>query len=340
MISVIVPVYNTEKYLEECIDSILKQTYKNTEIILVDDGSTDNSSIICDSYAKQHRCIKVVHKKNGGLISARKAGLLESKGEYICFVDSDDYIDSFYLEKCYDLFNEFNADIVCMGLTLFDGKGIIEKRQEKHFSGFYSKNELITSVYPNLLSMPPFFHFGIMPSLCTKCFKKKVITDLYNSIPSHITLGEDAAISYPSLLRANSIYVSNDCGYMYRQHTSSMTHSYDPNLYSKVEKLLEWLLSCCDVTKNDIKNQLNSYFIYLLILLKNNELFYNTTDAYGTKKKKFELILNNKIFQKAFSDTKNKFAFSDKILLFCLKHRLIFLIYITGYFKSKKCGNS
>lgn len=94
LISVIVPIYNVEKYLQECLDSIINQTYKNLEIILVDDGSTDNSGIICNEYAKKDNRIKVIHKKNGGLSSARNAGMDEcSVGGYITFVDSDDWLN-------------------------------------------------------------------------------------------------------------------------------------------------------------------------------------------------------------------------------------------------------
>lgn len=93
MISIIVPVYNVEKYLERCIESIVNQTYKDIEIILVDDGSPDNCSVICDRYAEKDNRIKVIHKQNGGLINARKSGLEIAQGDYIGFVDSDDWIE-------------------------------------------------------------------------------------------------------------------------------------------------------------------------------------------------------------------------------------------------------
>ena len=97
-ISIIVPIYNIEEYLEKCISSIIKQTYTNLQIILVDDGSPDGSPLICDEYAKKDRRVKVIHKKNGGLVSARKAGLKIAQGEYICFVDGDDFVSNDMLE--------------------------------------------------------------------------------------------------------------------------------------------------------------------------------------------------------------------------------------------------
>ena len=115
MISVIVPVYNVEKYLRKCLDSILNQTYQNFEVILVNDGSTDDSGKICNEYALRNPVIKAFHKKNGGLSEARNYGVVYAKGEYVTFIDSDDYIDYHYLERMKKALNLSNADIVIVG---------------------------------------------------------------------------------------------------------------------------------------------------------------------------------------------------------------------------------
>lgn len=111
LISVVVPVYNVEQYLNRCVNSILNQTYKNIEIILVDDGSPDNSPAICDDLCKKYENIKVIHKKNGGLSSARNAGIVASRGEYISFIDSDDFVDRGFIERLYSLIMEYDADL-------------------------------------------------------------------------------------------------------------------------------------------------------------------------------------------------------------------------------------
>ena len=117
LISVIVPIYNVEKYLTKCIESIINQTYKNLEIILVDDGSPDKSPIICDEYAKKDNRIKVIHKKNGGLSDARNYGMSLATGEYISFIDSDDYIDEEMYEKMiFELINN-DSDIVSCAIN-------------------------------------------------------------------------------------------------------------------------------------------------------------------------------------------------------------------------------
>ena len=128
LISVVIPVYNVEEYLVECIESVLKQTYTNLEIILVDDGSLDNSGKICDDYAKKDSRIVVIHKRNGGLSSARNAALEIIKGCYVVFVDSDDYIEHTMIEVLYNKINQYNADIsicayrVTSNIDMFDSE--------------------------------------------------------------------------------------------------------------------------------------------------------------------------------------------------------------------------
>lgn len=126
-ISVIVPVYNVEKYLSKCVESILNQTYKDIELILVDDGSLDNSGNICDNYAKNDNRIKVIHKENGGLSSARNAGLDIASGEYISFVDSDDWIDENTYEELVKKIVTTNADIICFAGEKTDGTSVYER---------------------------------------------------------------------------------------------------------------------------------------------------------------------------------------------------------------------
>lgn len=135
LVSIIVPIYNVEKYLNKCIDSILNQTYKNLEIILVDDNSPDNCPKICDEYAKQDTRIKVIHKENGGLSSARNAGLDICTGEYIAFVDSDDYVEKDYILDLYKTIKDSNADISVCGFNKIDlyTNKIIGVYQDKKF---------------------------------------------------------------------------------------------------------------------------------------------------------------------------------------------------------------
>ena len=130
LISVIVPVYNVEKYLDKCINSLINQSYNNLEIILIDDGSTDNCGEICDKYALKDNRIKVIHKKNEGLSAARNLGISISKGDYIIFIDSDDWVDKEILLKLLNLIKKYNSDIaVCDYLLTYDENEYIEKEE-------------------------------------------------------------------------------------------------------------------------------------------------------------------------------------------------------------------
>lgn len=131
LISIIVPVYNAEKYLKRCIDSLLAQTYQNIEVLLIDDGSPDNSGIICDEYAKKDSRFRVFHKENGGVSSARNLGLKEAKGDYIGFVDADDYIDSKMYEILLSNLVKEKADISVCGYYQEDSEGVFKKHWPK-----------------------------------------------------------------------------------------------------------------------------------------------------------------------------------------------------------------
>lgn len=168
IISVIIPVYNTEEYLEKCVDSVLNQTYHNLQVILVNDGSTDSSAQICDTYAEKDNRVQVIHKKNGGLSSARNAGLDVAYGEFITFLDSDDYIH----ETCYyDLYTalqgEYNA-IACVNYRRVDDNYEIYMREDNH--AFSEKIDSIDYMRELLL------HTGDV-SVCTKMFPRKLIQD-------------------------------------------------------------------------------------------------------------------------------------------------------------------
>lgn len=142
LVSVIIPVYNVEKYLKECVDSVIRQTYQNYEIILVDDGATDSSGRMCDDYLSINSCVKVIHQENGGLSAARNTGLRASKGEYIYFLDSDDYIEDNTLEHLVELIEKENADAV-----FFDGYVFFDECEDDQSVSRYVRKERYKTQY-------------------------------------------------------------------------------------------------------------------------------------------------------------------------------------------------
>ena len=223
LISVIVPVYNTEKYVKKCIDSLVNQSLKSIEIIIVDDGSTDNSGHIIDTYKEDN--VTVIHKANGGSISAKKVGIGIAKGKYVTFVDSDDWVDTSLYNNIADKTDD--ADIYIYGLTYVypDGNNKIEINNT--LSGEYA-NEELRRVKNKALFCDKIGCFGILPSMCTKLYKKELLADYILTVNDDIRMGEDVVNTYPVLCKAKKIIINNEeCGYYYRQEvTDAMTSRY------------------------------------------------------------------------------------------------------------------
>lgn len=218
IVSVIVPIYNVERYLGKCIDSILTQSYEDMEVILVDDGSTDSSGKICDEYSKKDRRVVIIHKMNGGLVSARKAGLEAATGEFIGCVDADDWIEADYFEQMVRAQKESGADLIVSGH--FHDIGEDSKKVWGSFAeGTYSKEQLLSK----LLYSGNFFEYGIQPHMVTKLFRKEILLKTQLCVDERIVVGEDAAVVYPSILEAEKICITNIYGYHYVQHGGSIT---------------------------------------------------------------------------------------------------------------------
>ena len=221
MISIIVPVYNTITYLHQCIDSLLNQTYTDLEILLVDDGSNDGSEILCDKYTDKDCRIRVIHKENGGIVSARKVGLKAATGEFIGFVDSDDWIEADMFEKLYSVLMTENVDVAMCGR--YEDS---DKRRKSVYHGLlegkYEGKKLREEVFPKMIMNGVFFEWGVFPGYWDKLFRKHIIWEALMAVDDRIVMGEDAVCVYPCILKAKSIFVIHKCLYHYRQSSQSM----------------------------------------------------------------------------------------------------------------------
>ena len=212
LISVVVPVYNVCAYLDNCIKSVLNQTYTNIEIILVDDGSKDSSGNICDSYGKAYSNVRVIHKDNGGLSDARNVGIRASHGEYIVFVDGDDLIESRMVEYLYKLIKKYDAEIgICELLHCYDGANyeFEPSTQEKVYS---SESAIIEMLYQS----------SFLVSACGKIYPTKFFGDIEFPIGM---LFEDSAIMHRIFEKANKIVYGNAKLYGYMHRENSITTS-------------------------------------------------------------------------------------------------------------------
>ena len=223
-VSIIIPVYNVEKYIMKCINSVFEQTYKNIEIILVDDGSIDKSGEICDEIVKDNNDVIVIHKENGGLSSARNSGIEMATGDAIFFLDSDDYISSSCIENCVSMLINNNADISIVQMCYiseFMNEEIINTEKEK-IEVLSCQEAIEASLYQ------------IKYSCCApaKLYKKEVIGDLRFPLNK---LSEDLATCHLLFNNANKIVYSNIYGYYYRQHENSIMHSFNVNRLDAIE---------------------------------------------------------------------------------------------------------
>ncbi len=212
LISIIVPIYNVEKYIDKCINSILCQTYKNLEIILVDDGSTDGSEIICDKYKNLDSRVHVIHKQNGGLVSARKAGLKIATGSFVGFVDGDDYIENCMYESLINIIQSSKADFVHSGYKKNDENAI---RGSGNFEiiDFFDEDNRVAVINRLIFDLKK---SQIMsPGLCFKLFKYDVITESYNMVPDDQSYGEDLVALCDILQKCKRIVISPEGYYHY-----------------------------------------------------------------------------------------------------------------------------
>lgn len=213
LISIIVPIYNVEKYLNRCIDSIINQTYKNLEIILVDDGSTDNSGKICDKYAEKDKRIKVIHKKNGGLSDARNSGIEVEKGKKISFIDSDDFVEKTFIENLYKWMKQYDVDISCCDSDIFfdDKSNFYNSENYKNISKVYEKFDALK--YSNIQG-----YFGI--AAWNKLYKSELFKDVRYPIGK---ICEDWRTTYKLIEKSKKLYYNSTPLYHYRQRKNSIT---------------------------------------------------------------------------------------------------------------------
>ena len=235
-ISVIVPVYNAGQYLDKCISSIVDQTYHDLQIILVDDGSTDCSAEICSRHAQADARIQVVHKENGGVVSARKAGVQAACGEFIGWVDADDWIEPDYFRQMVQAQLESGADFVAAGH--YHDIGADSRMVFNSIpAGVYKNCEIL----PGLLYSGSFFEYGLQPHVYTKLIRSSILKKAQMQVDERIYAGEDAAVVYPSVLEAESICITPICGYHYVQHQGSMTKTGNHDELDRFHILTDYL---------------------------------------------------------------------------------------------------
>lgn len=250
MISIIIPVYNVEQYLDKCLQSVIHQTYQDIEIILVDDGSSDNSGILCDKWQEKDSRIKVIHKSNGGLSNARNVAIEQANGEYLMFIDSDDIVSNDLCKELFEMLKNNNADIsICNATHIFDDRFDFKNTGEIHC---YSRNEAICQLW---------YQKSFLPSAWGKLYKKELFkkTKFTEGI-----IFEDVDIMHKLFYQCNKIVYGEMELYGYVHHENSIT----TKKYSKKDNVI---LDICD--------KINQFASDKDISLQNAAKSYNVTGA-------------------------------------------------------------
>ena len=277
LISIIIPVYKVEKYLEKCIQSVINQTYENLQIILVDDGSPDNCGKICNEYAKKDHRIEVIHKSNGGLSDARNKGLEIAKGEYIGFVDSDDYIEADMYEVLYNLLKQYNADVsICNFYTVSQGK--ISIKNADNGINEYNRIEILKEI---LLDR------NIQSYAWNKLYKKELFDEIKYPIGKKY---EDIGTTFYLLEKCNKVVVTGKSEYYYINRQDSIVNNVTE---STITDYIELIMQRYDYIEENIR-ELSSYNKdYLKRILKTAEKDIKSLNEVGDyTKKKYEELYN------------------------------------------------
>lgn len=262
-ISVVVPVYNVEKYLVRCIESIINQSYKNLEIILVDDGATDNSGAICERYAECDSRIKVIHKKNGGLSSARNAGLAVAQGAYVGFVDSDDDIDIHMYERMYQVIADEKVDFVMADYMRIpeDGKSFLKTLDIPQ--GRYNKEDIREKIFPQLI-MGDNLEYGPLLSVWHCLYKTEFLREHNLKFDEEVRWSEDNIFSaFVGYCAESFYYLKGEGLYHYYSNPGTITTGYREGawkVYCTMNKHLHEFFD--EVQDYDFQKQLKLHMIF------------------------------------------------------------------------------
>ncbi len=327
--SIIVPVYGVESYLRQCLDSILSQTFSDFEAILVDDGSKDKCPVICDEYAVKDSRFKVIHKENGGLVSARQIGVVSASGEYVICVDADDWISVDYLENFTKVIDKYIPDVlVCDSIYAYSDRNVEVRNNLR--DGYYSRENLEKDVFPCLI-YPSNEGVGFPAQLWAKAFKREIYQHHQQQVNVDITMGEDRACVIPILYHSNSMYVIKKCGYYYRQVLTSMTKAKKPFSTDGPSLIYKHLCKQLDLEKFDLRSQLYRGTCHSLFNVCKSQ-FYSKC-GYWSVVKMIEKILDEPIYKKSIENANFRGSKARKLMHLALKYKLYFLMYIYSKIK-------
>ena len=259
--SVIVPVYKVEEYLRACVESVLNQTFSDFELILVNDGSPDACPQICEEYAKKDARVKVLHKENGGLASARRAGIQIAQGDYVYNLDSDDRIEPDTLGTAFNIIQRTDCEIVSFGYQWVQGGKTVRITDDCLPEGLYTGADIEKHIYPKILMDPAMNHLSFY--LAGKAIKRTFLTPIQLSVSESITLGEDLCCVVPCYLHAQSVYISKKNAYLYSIRDNSLSKEFNAAQIHLIENVIKEICAANTEKIPDFEEQLNRYSCFM-----------------------------------------------------------------------------
>ncbi len=241
LFSICIPVYNTEKYLRQCLDSVFMQDFVDFEVVMVDDGSKDDSLKICEEYQSKDARFFVLHQENAGAIAARKTALKLAKGEYVIVLDSDDYLAEGLLQRLSKIILQHKPEIIKLNYARFLNDKVTEYRNKFQNRVFYGDEIQVVHcslIYDKELTG---IHTGVSYSICTTVAKRDLLIAHQIEVPQEIRLGEDLAVTAPMVYGAKSIYFTDTIDYYYRDTPGSIMNSFKVDELKRIEILLHYL---------------------------------------------------------------------------------------------------
>ena len=332
LISVIIPVYNTKKYLEQCIKSTLSQTYDNIEIILVDDGSTDGSGDICDKYAMENSNIQVVHKLNAGLGMARNTGLELVNGTYVAFLDSDDYISPHMIENLYKKILEENVSVCKTGFMRFSDELHYMEKGTNYIERIYRGEEVRNIYLPLMLGSAPEKSDSIEMCVWGTLYHVLPIKEFMIRFPSERELiSEDVVFNIEYMQHIEGVSILNTNDYYYRINGSSLTHKYRIDRFNACKDLYLYEENrLCELGYlDDVINRCRrQFFVNLKVCIKQE----NTTVSNKTIKAalyQIKAICKDKLVRDIIDKYPvNKMGLRQRSFIWMIKHKMAICLYL------------
>ena len=320
LVSVIIPVYNVEGYLNSCLDSVINQSYQNLEIVLVDDGSKDNSGTICDDYAQKDNRIIVIHKKNEGVAQARIDGFNRSSGELVTFIDSDDYVDLSYIEKLVRPFDQYEIDLsICNYFNLT--KGIISHK-DRPVQGLLVGEQIKKTISSRYLFDPSVSYAGMPIFLVTKMIKREFVGDALK-YGLGLWWGEDQVASFHIVTNVKAMFVLSEPLYYYVKHEGQATKVYNSSLWTNQFEC--WKRYKDLDTSNLLANQLPARMWWTFI--QNFRKMIKSNISWQDFKKEMVKIEDNSMWLSVLRNTELPQGKLEKVVFFFLKYKMYSPLY-------------